>query len=183
MAEREAVGWRGVGRGLRPGGDVRSPRADSQTPGAGPGPRRYARVEAMPEVSVRSVGALLALAVAAAHVAAQGGLTSLATPAWIGWGYRLIEIGGVLTALAVLLPWSAWIGWVAGALFGAAPFLGYVVSRAARVRAGHGAPGAAGYWTGTASLVIEAALVVLSLGMLVALRHRPAAAVTDGRAG
>ncbi len=182
MAQREAAEWWGAGRRPRPGGDVRPMPAGNRVPGAGSG-RGYARVEAMPEVSVRSVGALLALAVAAVHVAAQGGVTSLVTPAWIGWGYRLIEIGGVLTALAVLLPWPAWTGWVAGALLGTAPFLGYVVSRAARVRAGHGAPGPAGYWAGTASLVIEAALVVLSLGMLVALRHHPATAGTDGRGG
>lgn len=132
-------------------------------------------MEAIPEVSVRSVGVLLALAVAAVHVAAQGGVTSLASPAWIGWGYRIIEIAGVLTALAVLLPWPAWSGWVAGALLGAVPFVGYVVSRAAGVRGAHSDLGPGEYWAGTASLVVEAALVVLSLGMLVALRHRSAA--------
>jgi len=52
---------------------------------------------------VRLVGALLALAVSAVHIADQGGMTAFASPDWIGWGYRLIEAGGVLTALALLL--------------------------------------------------------------------------------
>jgi len=61
-----------------------------------------------PEVAVRLVGALLALAVAAVHVADQGGITALASPHWIGWGYRLIEAGGVLTALTLLCLRPAW---------------------------------------------------------------------------
>lgn len=100
---------------------------------------------------------------------------SLASPSWIGWGYRAIEVGGLLTALAVLLPWSAWLGWAAGIGLGAVPFLGYVVSRAVGVPGDHGDLGNWGYWLGTVSLVIEAALVVLSVGMLIALRHRSSA--------
>lgn len=37
-----------------------------------------------------------------------------------------------------------------------------------------------GYWVGTVSLVVEAALVVLSAGMLLALRQRPLSAVPSG---
>src|SRR4029077_12810788 len=48
---------------------------------------------AAPEFAVRFTGALLAVAVAAVHVADQGGITAMASPAWIGWGYRLIESG------------------------------------------------------------------------------------------
>ena len=51
---------------------------------------------AAPEFAVRFAGALLAVAVAAVHVADQGGVMAMADPAWIGWGYRLIEVGGVL---------------------------------------------------------------------------------------
>ena len=47
---------------------------------------------------MRMTGALLALAIAAVHVADQGGISGFASPGWIGWGYRLIEVGGVLTA-------------------------------------------------------------------------------------
>ena len=70
MAEHQVVEWAGSDRlGVRPG--------------------------AAPEMAVRIVGALLALAIAAVHVADQGGMTSFASPDWIGWGYRLIEVGGV----------------------------------------------------------------------------------------
>jgi hypothetical protein len=65
---------------------------------------------AAPEM-VRLGGALLALAVATAHVADQGGVTAFTTPDWRGWAYRLIEVGGVLTALALSWPRAATLGW------------------------------------------------------------------------
>jgi hypothetical protein len=134
-----------------------------------------------PEIAVRLVGALLAVAVAAVHVTDQGGLSALATPAWIGWSYRLIEVGGVLTALTLLLPVSArlerpWLGWAAGVLLGAGPFLAYIASRTVGVPGDSGDIGNWGYWVGTVSLIVEAALVVLSAGMLLGLR-RPSSAV------
>jgi hypothetical protein len=135
--------------------------------------------DAVPEISVRLVGALLAVAIAAVHVADQGGVTILNSPAWIGWGYRLIEVGGVLTALVLLVPrpaWlgPAWLGWAAGVLLGAGPFIAYVASRTVGLPGDPGDVGNWGYWVGTVSLVIEAALVVLSVSVLLALRPRPA---------
>ena len=130
-------------------------------------------VTVAPVISVRLVGALLALAVTAVHVADQGSITTLASPHWIGWGYRLIEVGGLLTAAAVLLARPAWLGWAAGILLGVGPFLGYVASRSVGVPGDHGDIGNWGYWVGTVSLVVEAALIVLSAGMLLALRERP----------
>ena len=132
---------------------------------------------ATPEFAVRFAGALLAGAVAAVHVADQRGVTALADPAWIGWGYRLIEVGGVLTALILLLPrlaWfgPAWLGWAAGALLGAGPFLGYVASRTVGVPGDPADVGNWGYWVGTVSLLTEAALVTLSISMLLAVRQR-----------
>ncbi len=149
-----------------------------------------------PEFAVRFVGALLAVAIAAVHVADQGGITAMASPAWIGWGYRLIEAGGILTAMVLLLPGAArpgparlgqvrapgrrlgpaWLGpvsfgWVAGVLLGAGPFLGYIASRTVGVPGDPGDVGNWGYWVGTVSLLVEAALVMLSISMLVA-RHR-----------
>ena len=133
--------------------------------------------DAGPEISVRLVGALLALAIAAVHVADQGGVTVLNSPAWIGWGYRLIEVGGVLTALALLGPrpaWlgPAWLGWAAGVLLGTGPFIAYVASRTVGVPGDPGDVGNWGYWVGTVSLFIEAALVVLSVSVLLAMRQR-----------
>jgi len=132
---------------------------------------------AAPEFAVRFTGALLAVAVAAVHVADQGGVTALTDPGWIGWGYRLIEVGGALTALILLLPQlasfpPAWLGWAAGALLGAAPFLGYVTTRTVGVPGDSGDIGNWGDWLGTVSLLVEAALVMLSVSMLLAMRQR-----------
>src|ERR1700728_1261935 len=135
-----------------------------------------ARTFTAPDASVRLAGALLALAVSAVHVPDQGGVTALNSPAWLGWGYRLIEVGGVLTALVLLLsplapPALAWAGWAAGALLGAGPFAGYLLTRSVSVPGDPGDVGNWGYWVGTVSLFIEAALVVLSVSMLLAHRR------------
>ena len=126
-----------------------------------------------PDVTVRVVGAMLALAVATVHVADQGGVTALSSPDWIGWGYRLIEVGSVLTALVLLLPSSArltaWTGWAAGALLGVGPFVAYILSRTVGLPGDPGDVGNWGYWVGTVSLFVEAALVALSVSMLLAL--------------
>jgi len=131
----------------------------------------------VPRIGVRAVGALLALAVATVHVADQGGITALNSPSWIGWGYRAIEVGGVLTALALLLPrprWltPGWLGWAAGVLLGAGPFVAYIASRTVGVPGDPGDIGNWGYWVGTVSLFVEAALVLLSVSMLRAERRR-----------
>ena len=146
-----------------------------------------------PELAVRFAGALLAVAVAAAHVADQGGVTAMASPAWIGWGYRLVEAGGILTALVLLLPspsrpgpvglgpvrlGPAWLGpaspgWAAAVLLGAGPFAGYVASRTVGLPGDPGDVGNWGDWVGTVSLLVEAALVMLGASMLRAARqHR-----------
>jgi len=139
--------------------------------------RISAREDTQSEISMRLVGALLALAIAAVHVADQGGVTVLNSPAWLGWAFRLIEVGGVLTALVLLVPrpaWlgPAWLGWAAGALLGAGPFLGYVASRTVGVPGDPADVGNWGYWVGTVSLLTEAALVTLSASMLLAVRQR-----------
>jgi hypothetical protein len=133
--------------------------------------------DSVPELSVRIVGALLALAVAAVHVADQGGISAFNSPDWIGWGYRLIEVGGALTALTLMLPrprWlgPAWLGWAAGVLLGTGPFVAYIASRTIGVPGDPGDVGNWGYWVGTVSLFIEAALVMLSISMLLAVRER-----------
>ena len=128
----------------------------------------------MPDIAVRFVGALLALAVAAVHVADQGGVTALTSPDWIGWGYRSVEVGGVLTALVLLLSrparLPAWAGWAAGLLLAVGPFVAYILSRSVGVPGDPGDVGNWGYWVGTVALFIEATLVVLSVSMLPTLR-------------
>jgi hypothetical protein len=135
-----------------------------------------ARGLAAPDATMCFVGAMLALGIAAVHVADQGGVTALTSPDWIGWGYRLIEVGGVLSALTLLLsplgPRSlAWAGWAVGALLGTGPFVAYILSRSVGVPGDPGDVGHWGYWVGTVSLLIEAALVVLSVRMLLAIRR------------
>ena len=156
---------------------------------------------AAPEFAVRFTGALLAVAVAAVHVADQGGITAMASPAWIGWGYRLVEIGGIVTALILLLPaparpgpvrigpvrlGPAWLGpaslgWAAGVVLGAGPFLGYIASRSVGLPGDPGDVGNWGYWVGTVSLLVEAALILLSVAMLLAARQRRAGDLDHGR--
>ena len=158
MAEQQVVDWAG-----------------SDRPGVGAG--------AAPEMAVRMVGALLALAVAAVHVADQGGIMNFASPGWVGWSYRLIEVGAVLTAVTLLIPWSAWLGWAAALLLGTGPFIAYVVSRSVGLPGDHGDVGNWGYWIGTVSLVVEAALIVLGITMLMAYRQRAGQRLVIGRLG
>lgn len=128
----------------------------------------------MPGIAVRLVGALLALAVATVHVADQGGVTAFTSPDLIGWGYRIVEVGGVLTALVLLLSrparLPAWTGWAAGLLLGIGPFAAYILSRSVGLPGDPGDVGNWGYWVGTVALFIEATLMVLSVSMLPALR-------------
>ena len=69
---------------------------------------------------MRLGGALLALAVAAVHVADQGGITALASPHWIGWGYPLIEArrgahrADAVVPSACLARARPGVGWAAG---------------------------------------------------------------------
>ena len=135
--------------------------------------------EGVPAITVRLSGALLALAVAAVHVADQGSITALAMPGWIGWGYRFIEVGATATAALLLLPRSLWLvrdwmGWAAGAVLGAGPFIGYVLSRTVGLPGDRGDVGNWGYWVGTVSLFTEAALIILSLTMLIGYVSRRA---------
>ncbi len=141
----------------------------------------------MPDMAVRLSGALLALAISTVHVADQGGITAMASPTWIGWSYRFVEVGGVLTALMLLIPWqtllsrsarlsrspwlnwSAGLGWAAGVLLGLGPFVAYITSRSVGLPGDPGDVGNWGYWVGTVSLFVEAALIVLSLTVLLAI--------------
>jgi hypothetical protein len=141
--------------------------------------RASTRASTVPDLAIRLNAALLALGVSVVHVADQGGITALNSPAWIGWGYRTIEVGGVLTAivlLATFLPWAAWTGWAAGLLLGIGPFVAYLASRTIGVPGDPGDVGNWGYWVGTVSLFIEAALMVVCVSMLLAQRRQSRAA-------
>jgi hypothetical protein len=142
------------------------------------------RLAAPPELTIRLVSALLALAVAGVHVADQGGITAFNSPPdWLGWAYRILEVAGVLTALLLLLPRSGWLGWAAGALLGIGPFVGYLTSRSIGLPGDHPDVGNWGYWLGTDSLIVEAALVILCAGMLLPRARTLIALSRSGRRG
>jgi hypothetical protein len=142
-------------------------------------------VDAAPQVALRLVGALLALAVAASHVADQGGVTAFTSPDWLGWAYRLIEVGGVATAIALMLPRPARLGWVAGLLLGVGPFVGFMASRTVGVPGDAADVGNWGDWVGTMAPIVEAGLVILAVGVLLGQRRRSSSTlgVTDGAGG
>jgi hypothetical protein len=123
----------------------------------------------------RFAGSALALAVAAIHIADQGGFPGSKTPDYVGVGYYLLEGVSVLIAAALLLPLGSRLraaAWTTAALFvSAGPLLGYVLSR------GPGLPDYdddLGNWTeplGVLSLVVESALLALSVSVLITARR------------
>jgi hypothetical protein len=133
----------------------------------------------VPAVMVRLAGVALALGIATAHVGDQGGFTALTAPVWLGWAYRLIEVGGVLTAAALISPRTARLGWFAGVLLGVGPFLGFLASRTIGVPQDPGDVGNWSDWFGTLALVLEAGLVTVSIGMLRARLRRPSPPATS----
>jgi hypothetical protein len=161
---------------LRRTGKMTQQTTVSQPPAGG----LAAGAGAAPAAALGLTGALLAVAVAAVHVADQDGVTALAEPAWLGWGYRAIEVGGLLTALTLLLAVAAGralarLGWAAALLLAAAPLLGYLATRTIGLPEATDDVGNWGDWVGTVSLLLEGGLAVLSVSMLRALRARPAA--------
>lgn len=107
-------------------------------------------------------------------------------PWWLGWGYRLVEAGGVLTAL-VLLARPRWMpAWIAAFFVGFGPFTAYLLTRLAGLP---GDPGDFGNWgdpLGTASLLVEGTLMVIAISAILHLvragRGLPAdAAAAAGR--
>ncbi|MBE7186677.1 hypothetical protein [Jatrophihabitans endophyticus] len=129
--------------------------------------------------------AALCVAVAAIHVDDQGGVTAFDDPDWLGWAYRLLEVGSVVVAGAlVFAAGAAVVGTraalvrVAAVLVGAGPFVGYVLTRTTGLP---GDPDDVGNWgdtLGTVSLVVEGVLVLTAVAGLLArnaVRPEPAA--------
>jgi hypothetical protein len=117
-------------------------------------------------VPARLTGAALAMAVALVHVIDQGGFPGDKDPAYVGKGYYLLELAGVLVAAALVLAREvrlARLAWCGAALVALGPLAGYIASR------GPGLPDYTddkGAWTeplGLVSIVVEVALLVLAL--------------------
>ncbi len=137
-----------------------STRTDAETTGAASSGLARAGLAA---------GAALALAVAWIHLMDQGGLLGLKDPAYLGWGYRALEVAAVVCAV-LLLAGRQRLGWLLAAGVAAGPLLGIVVSRSV------GLPGATddvGNWgetLGVASMVVEASLLVVAVTALAVSR-------------
>ena len=112
------------------------------------------------------VAGVLAVAVSAIHVLDQGGLTALKDPAYLGWGYRLLEVGGVVTAAWLASRRDQVLAWVLALGVALGPIVGYSLTRSV------GLPQATddiGNWfepLGVAAMSTEAVLLVVSLAML-----------------
>jgi hypothetical protein len=116
--------------------------------------------------------AMLSVTVSVIHILDQGGITKYAgSPWWLGWGYRAVEIGGVVTAL-VLVAYRRWMpAWLAAFLVGLGPFAVFLLTRLVGLP---GDPGDFGNWgdpLGTASLFVEGTLMLTAGTALIHFRR------------
>jgi hypothetical protein len=115
---------------------------------------------------------MLSITVALIHVLDQGGVTKYAGPPWwVGWGYRAVEVGGVVTALALVALRRRSPVWIAAFLVGFGPFVAYLLTRMVGLP---GDPGDFGNWSdplGTASLFVEGTLMFMAASVLVRFRR------------
>jgi len=119
-------------------------------------------------IALRALGAALGLAVAYIHVKDQGGLPGDKSPSYIAYGYWMLEIAGVVAAIALFTARGRQLVWTWALTAGVAlgPIVGYVMSR------GPGLPNYTddkGVWTeplGLVSLAVEGALLVVAAAVL-----------------
>ena len=124
-----------------PGGDTRRGTAGTRTAGI--------------------VAAVLALLVSVIHVIDQGGLTALKDPAYLGYGYWLLELAGIVCA--VLLVRARRAGWVLALGVAAGPLIGIIVSRSVGLPDATDDIGNWGEPLGVAAMVVEVLLIGLAV--------------------
>jgi hypothetical protein len=114
----------------------------------------------------RIAAATLAVAVSVIHVKDQGGLTALRDPAYLGQGYRLLEVAGVLVALLLLAAPSipAWL--LAGGV-ALGPLVGFTLTRTVGLPQATDDVGNWGEPLAIAAASVEVALLAIVLGVLV----------------
>ncbi len=111
------------------------------------------------------IGAALAVAVAVVHVIDQGGLTGLKDPAYLGYGYRVLELAALGCAVLLFTRARA-AGWVLALGVSVGPLVGIILSRSV------GLPDATddiGNWSeplGVLAMICETALLVLTVTVL-----------------
>lgn len=119
--------------------------------------------------AINAIGALLAVAVSVIHIADQGGLTTLKDPSYLGYGYWMLELAGVICAV-LLFTRARSISWVLALGVAAGPLIGITISRSV------GLPDATddiGNWfepLGMLAMAVELTLVVLSVSVLTRAR-------------
>lgn len=123
--------------------------------------------------TARFVGALLCVQVAIIHVIDQGGIPGSKTPAYVGVGYWVLEALAVVTAIGFVINRSVRLSWFVAIGVGAAPMIGYILSR------GPGLPDYTddmGNWgepLGVFSLTAEAILLVLAVTFFLRTVRQP----------
>ncbi|HEX4225569.1 MAG TPA: hypothetical protein VHZ97_24600, partial [Pseudonocardiaceae bacterium] len=80
-------------------------------------------------VAARFVGALLCVQVAVIHVIDQGGVPGTKAPTYVGVGYWVLEILGLVTAAALIANRSLRSAWFVAIGVGVGPLIGYILSR------------------------------------------------------
>lgn len=128
---------------------------------------------------IAPAAAVLCLAVSWIHVQDQGGFPGDKTPHYVGIGYYLLEVAGLVAAgLLVTVGRTGPLRtpWLLAAGVALGPMTGYVLSR------GPGLPGYSddkGNWTeplGLVGLVVEGALLAMAVAVLTADRGTRAVA-------
>ncbi|HVE26313.1 MAG TPA: hypothetical protein VNC22_12955 [Sporichthya sp.] len=114
----------------------------------------------------RVAAATLAVAVSFIHVKDQGGLTALRDPAYLGQGYRLLEIAGVLVALGMFVLPSI-PTWVLAGGVALGPLVGFTLTRTVGLPNATDDIGNWGEALGVAAVSVEVALLAIALGVLV----------------
>jgi len=125
------------------------------------------------------LGAGLLIAIAIIHLQDQGGLPGGESPTWLKYGYYLVEIGALISALLVIRGKA--IAWVLGLAVSIGPFTGYITSRTVGVPGDPGDVGNWGYLLGTVSLLVEGLFAILAVTCLTRLRRemQPSANLGD----
>jgi hypothetical protein len=116
--------------------------------------------------------AMLSITVGVIHVLDQGGITKYAgSPWWVGWGYRAVEIGSVVVALALVASRRSMPTWFAALFVGVGPFTVFLLTRLVGLP---GDPGDFGNWgdpLGTASLFVEGTLMLTAGAAMIHFRR------------
>jgi hypothetical protein len=126
----------------------------------------------LPDWSAVLTTAMLSITVGVIHVLDQGGITKYAGPPWwLGWGYRAVELGSVVTAVALMARRRWMATWIAAFFVGFGPFTVFLLTRLVGLP---GDPSDFGNWgdpLGTASLFVEGTLMLTAATILVQFRR------------